>query len=283
MDKFAVFILTHGRPDNVITYDTLMKQGYTGKVYLIIDDEDKKGDEYIERFGSENVIKFSKSEIAKTFDESDNFTDRRSIVYARNASYEIARSLGIQYFIQFDDDYTVFFHAFTEEKEEFLRKPILNLDKVFKYYFDYLKSIPAISIAFAQGGDFIWGAGSKFAYWINCRRKCMNSFFCNTEKPVKFFWRLNEDVNVYTTYGQRGDLLLTIPNVVLNQKQTQTNAGGMSDIYKSGGTYQKSFYSVMSSPSCVKVYEMGRCNKRIHHRIKWAHTVPKIIREVYKK
>ena len=35
-DDFAAFILTHGRADNVITYNTLRKQGYTGKIILLI-------------------------------------------------------------------------------------------------------------------------------------------------------------------------------------------------------------------------------------------------------
>ena len=39
--EFAAFILTHGRPDNVLTYDSLKKAGYTGRIVLIIDNEDK--------------------------------------------------------------------------------------------------------------------------------------------------------------------------------------------------------------------------------------------------
>ena len=50
-DDFCVFILTHGRPDRVHTYDTLMKAGYTGKVFIVIDDEDKQAEGYRQRFG----------------------------------------------------------------------------------------------------------------------------------------------------------------------------------------------------------------------------------------
>ena len=49
--NFAVFILTNGRPDNVITYKTLERCGYTGKTYIIIDDLDKTKDQYIKNFG----------------------------------------------------------------------------------------------------------------------------------------------------------------------------------------------------------------------------------------
>ena len=39
---FAVFILTHGRADNVVTVPAIKKAGYTGKIYFIIDDEDEQ-------------------------------------------------------------------------------------------------------------------------------------------------------------------------------------------------------------------------------------------------
>ena len=96
LNDFAVFILTHGRPDNVVTYDTLKKHGYTGRVYLVIDDEDDTEDQYRERYG-DKVIQFSKREIEKTFDTGDNFTNKRGvIIYARNACFEIARNLGVK-------------------------------------------------------------------------------------------------------------------------------------------------------------------------------------------
>ncbi len=41
-DDFAVFILTHGRPDTIRTLDTLKRGNYTGKWYLVIDNEDKQ-------------------------------------------------------------------------------------------------------------------------------------------------------------------------------------------------------------------------------------------------
>lgn len=45
-DDFCVFILTHGRANNVITMDTLKKCGYTGKCYIVIDNEDDQEAEY---------------------------------------------------------------------------------------------------------------------------------------------------------------------------------------------------------------------------------------------
>ena len=50
MDEFAVFILTHGRPDNVVTYQTLGRSGYTGRIVVVIDDEDKTAKQYEDKF-----------------------------------------------------------------------------------------------------------------------------------------------------------------------------------------------------------------------------------------
>ena len=97
--KIAVFILSHGRPDNVITYQTLRKQGYTGKIYIIVDDEDKTLKDYKNNFGDE-VIVFSKKDYENKFDIMDNFSGNKVIVYARNACYDIARNLGLDYFFE---------------------------------------------------------------------------------------------------------------------------------------------------------------------------------------
>lgn len=52
-NNFAVFILSNNRPDNVITFNSIRKAGYTGKIYIIIDNEDKMSDKYIKKFGKE--------------------------------------------------------------------------------------------------------------------------------------------------------------------------------------------------------------------------------------
>ena len=106
LNNFVAFILSHGRPDNVRTYDTLKKHGYTGKIIILIDNEDKTSKQYIQKYGEKNVIIFDKKMQSKKFDQADNFDDRRSIVYARNVCFDVAKYLQIKYFIQLDDDYT---------------------------------------------------------------------------------------------------------------------------------------------------------------------------------
>ena len=58
-NKFAVFILSHGRADNLKTLGTLRRQGYTGKIYVILDNEDDQIDEY-KKIKDIEVIVFDK-------------------------------------------------------------------------------------------------------------------------------------------------------------------------------------------------------------------------------
>jgi len=278
---FAAFILTHGRPNKVLTYNTLKRQGYTGKIYIVIDNEDATAEEYKKRFGNK-VIVFDKKAIAEKIDSGDNFNDRRAIIYARNASFDIAQMLGIKYFIQLDDDYNQFQYKFND-KNFYCNKGVKNLDGIFDAMLEFYKNIPAKSIATAQGGDFMGGGNSNFSKDIKIKRKCMNSFICTPERRFKFSGRINEDVNTYTSAGSRGDLFMTIPNVSLVQLQTQSNSGGMTELYLDSGTYVKSFYTIMYQPSSVKISTMGTVNKRIHHLISWKNTVPKILSTEYKK
>ena len=111
----------------------------------------------------------------------------------------------------------------------------------------------------------------------------MNSFLVDVDRPFYFMGRINEDVNTYTTLGNRGELLFTICDLSLEQTITQSNKGGMTDIYLDNGTYVKSFYSVISSPQAVKISTMGTTHRRIHHKVEWKYCSPKILNEKYKK
>lgn len=286
-DKFAVFILTHGRPNKVVTFNSLRKQGYTGEIYIIIDNEDKDADEYRNIYG-DKVIVFDKLAISKTFDEGDNFNDRRAVIYARNASFGIARDLGLDYFLQLDDDYTSFRYLFNSRLiADVTEHKIKDLDRFFGHILEYYKSIPALTITLAQGGDIFGGANSTNLKNLWLKRKAMNTFFCGISRPFQFIGRVNEDVNTYVLLGNRGGLLFSFFNAAITQNQTQGSAGGMTEMYLDSGTYIKSFYPIMYAPSCVKVYMMGgqdeTKHKRLHHRIDWPTAVPCIVSDEYRK
>lgn len=280
-DDFVVFILTHGRPDNVKTYKTLKRQGYTGKIVFVLDNEDETAEIYFENFPDDDFVIVDKRELSKKYDSGDLGHDRRIVLYARNACFDIARDLGYRYFLQLDDDYICFRRRYEKDGRLLTAKPC-NLDPLFSYMIDFLNESGALTVAFAQSGDFVGGVQNDF-WRKKIRRKAMNTFFCDVEKPFQFMGSINEDVNMYTLLGNRGELILSIADMTVEQTPTQANAGGLTDIYLDKGTYLKSFYSVMYSPQCVKVADFGPSHRRLHHRVSWNNCTPLILSDKWKK
>jgi hypothetical protein len=281
---FGVLILSHGRPDNVKTWQTLDKAGYTGKRWIVIDDEDKRGQEYIDRYG-DAVIVFCKKDAAAITDSLDNIDRRDSVLYARNAAWGIAKSLGLRYFLELDDDYVKFEFRFRRNWAYKVIKLNTTADGLFDACVQMLIKTKARAFCLAQGGDFIGGFPPGKSLQV-ARRKAMNAFFFDVQNPVYFIGRANDDVNTYTSGGRRGELFLTTMMASIVQAQTQAQSGGLTDMYLHFGTYHKSFMSVLVCPSAVRVGVMQdprSPHPRVHHVIDWPRCAAMIIPDRFRK
>lgn len=272
--KFAVIIISHGRPHLTFTEDKLRACGYTGKIVYLVDDMDEKNMEYIKKHGNENVYVFNKRFVALRSDRMINNSTYKATLFARNVAWDVAKELHLDYFCVMDDDYYYFGHRGKRGA-----KKSTNLDSVFEYFVDFLLATPTKCIAFSQGGDHIGG----FDETVIAKRKMMNSFFCLTKRPFKFYGIMNDDVNAYLRNGSVGEIYLTYMPFQLDQIDTQQESGGLTEAYEMSGTYVKSFYSVMIAPSVVKIKLMGEKSPRLHHSISWCNTCPCIISENLKK
>lgn len=282
---FCIFIISHGRPEKVVTLSALKKCGYSGPLFIVCDNEDKTIEQYRANFGASTVEVFDKLHYAQKVDACDNFQNRRTTTHARNACFDIAATKGFEYFLVLDDDYNRFCYI-TEKSKNTTDLLVRNFQSVVESVLSFMDCDERIkTVCFMQTGDTIggmvnyetWNAVFPFS-----KRKAMNSFFCKTARRFWFFSRLNEDVNTYLALGVRGDLFLTIPQVLLQQAATQSTAGGMSEAYLASGTYVKSFYTVMNCPSFA-VVTVTAAMRRFHHKIAWNNAVPKIISDAYKK
>lgn len=280
LDNFAVFILSHGRADNLVTVKTLERCGYTGRYYILIDNEDEQAEDYKRNFGADKIIVFDKSEAVKRYNGMSNFYKKNVILWARNEAQRVARERGIRFILELDDDYTSFQWRYENASGDKLKiKECANFDRICEIMLRFLVCDRRIkTVALAQGGDFIGGLQNKMLNSL--KRKAMNSFFIDVQNPVDYLGEINEDVNTYVNHGNIGDLFFTVPNPMLTQKQTQKTKNGMTETYKQDGTYVKSFYTVMLNPSSVKIRLMGDKEKRLHHSIQDRYTYPKIMREV---
>lgn len=277
--EYVVLILSYRRSDNVRTYSTLRRSGYTGPIRIVVGTDDPTIADYEARYPGE-VVTFDKQDYVASTDAFDNRTDRGTVLYARNACPDIVRALGFSRWVELDDDYHSF--MWRSKGHEYKTKIIENLDAVFAAVWEMYEATPWDMLALAQGGDFLGGSICRDNF-IPPKRKVMNSFFCSLERHHSFIGRLNDDVNTYVAHGNRGRLFLTIRYASLIQEGTQQSGGGLTDMYKLFGTYVKSFYTVMVCPSCVKVKPMQATNTRWHHAIAWNKAVPKIVRESLRK
>jgi hypothetical protein len=161
-DDFAVFILTHGRPDNIKTIAALKASGYTGRTYLVIDDLDESGPQYYQRYPGQ-VLEFSKPEIEPTLDLYDQGGDHRTITYARNACWKLAEQIGVRYFVELDDDYGWFGYRTVGKHDPQQSRPsvhgwkIRNLDVCWSRMVDFLDESHALTVAMSQAAT-IWAA-----------------------------------------------------------------------------------------------------------------------------
>ena len=239
-------------------------------------------DRYKRIYGND-VLVFSKDEVARYTDQFDNSSDRRGILWARNVCWDLARQMGYRYFVQLEDDYTHWHYRrlgkghrlSTSVEEEYHGWSMRSLDAVFDALVRVIETTPVTTIALSQGGDHLGGEPRKQRF----KRKAMNSFVCSVDKPIRFRGRLNDDVTAYVSLGGTGTLFFTDMELQLDQLATQANSGGMSEVYRDSGTYAKSFYTVMAAPSCTTIRIMGRSSQRLHHNIDWDKAVPKILRQ----
>jgi hypothetical protein len=276
---FVALILTHDRAGEVQTLDALDRFGYDGPWVMVVDHPDDV-EPYTDAYGADHVYYVDKGETQPEFDRGINAERKAGVVYARFQSWAIARDLGYDYFIQLDDDYNWFGYRFNEAFDYIGTEYVPDLDATFDNAIDYLERADLDTVCFAQGGDFIGGAEAQLAQHVQAKRKAMNTFICRTDAPFAFRGAVNEDVTTYVRAQQLGKVFLTVNFVSFDQNDTQQKDGGLTEKYLDEGTYIKSMYTVLYSPSSVTLQELvDRNDARIHHRVNWRTSVPKIVPE----
>lgn len=278
LNNVPIFILTYGRAREQTTLRALNKYGITKHIYLIVSDDDPQLKLYQDAYG--NILKiFNRNDVQE--DMMDNKLHKSGVVSARNYCFSLAKKLRVKYFIMLDDDYNIFSFRWVDGSS--LRQTkIKNIKPMFIASLRLLENTQLECFCWAQGGDFIGGAGSGTVK-SEFKRKAMNIYFWKVDSNIRFPGRINEDTNMYVHYGKVGKLILTNSFMMINQPKTQETEHGMTDLYKNNGTYMKSMYSVIEEPAIVSLIAMGDKHLRIHHKVDWNACAPKIINEKYKK
>ena len=278
--KFAVFILTHGRPNNQLTVKSLQDVGYTGEWYLVVDDQDNTFDEYVKVWGADRVILFNKDYFIRNTDTGLHTPVPKFAVFARNAIEHIAKEMGYKTFMMLDDDITKFR----------IRLPVGDSLKSFQFTtqfnsiiedsVDYVLSCDIACLGLGFCNLYIGGVGN-FNKENPRQRLCAEAFIRNTSHPIS--WRLNmvEDLITSIDAAMTGEVWFQFLPIQCEIKMSEGAVdGGNSDVYRQFGMYRISFMPVIAYPSSNAV----RFGKKT-----WASTttpdkcIPKIISSRYRK
>lgn len=277
-NDYAVFIITHGRPNNQKTYNLLKSMGFKGKIFLIVDNLDKTKPEYEMKY-KDKVIVFDKPTCAKNTDTGLVEPFLNFAVFARNAVEDCAKVLGYKYFMVFDDDIRNLRIRYDYKGSLKSRKLDGIINEVFDACIDFMEStnIQCSSLGFCN----VYRQGVSALYENNPRnRLCAEAFIRNAEQPVD--WRLNmlEDLITSLDYNMWGNVwmqLLPIQvEIVMSEGKVE---GGNSDAYNNLNQFEMNFLPVVAHPECCKVRFTDKWSVTTHAK----DISPAIISEKYKK
>lgn len=258
------------------THDMLRLQGYTGKIIVVIDDEDDQRPEYESRF--EHVEVFCKE---AEFQKADGVIlgKQKGILYARNACYDIAKKLGVRFFAEVDDDFSALYVRYESEGKSKSYK-VENLDLLFNAALQLFDDKRVVATSVLSQGNYIGGIESNGLK--KCIRICTSMFFLVTDRRVDFISSMNEDICTCLHYGQTGDLFFGMNGTMYVSEPIANNSmgNGMTDFYKKLGPFARSFIPVIVRPDCIDVTMF---NDDFKAGVSWTNAVPKIMNKRWKK
>lgn len=279
--KYAVFITTHGRPDRVYSYEALRKGGYTGRIYVVVDDKDITLPEYRAKYKTDLIV-YNKQACMDNCDTVIHTTQDKSVTYPRIAVEELAKEFGLDTFIVMDDDITSLRYRWIEGSKVRSKTVNFGLDKAFHYMLSYIKKNNIAVSSFVDMMFYISGI-SGVEKKITERREAYQIFLRNTDYPIDWIGVMRQDMLTNSVTSQRGYLWWTLPFIsydAVPMNETGRNEGGMIDAYKEYNEYKRSFLGVIVAPASLSV---GNNKSRI--KILWdkSCSYPMIISGRYKK
>lgn len=282
-NDFAIFICTHGRPNKQLTLDALMKVGYSGKWFLVVDDTDKTIQEYIDNYGADRVIIFNKNHYinSEEYDNCDNQLHEKCILYAKRAVEDIAKSFGMQYFVIVDDDMTKFSVRYPFGKV-LKRVPITDFDALLEAYIEVLNK-PIAAIGFGHVTTYCSGVKAFSDENMSKRYLPYQFILRNGAIPVKWTsWFAEDDITELQS-GAVGNMWIVIPYIMQDTVPIgdTTASGGMVETYKNSNMYRLNFNTVRCCPQ--RIYMTCKGPNRFVLTRYYDRCFPKLISGRFKK
>lgn len=278
MNDFAVFIITHDRAERQSSLDCLLRMGYTGQYWLVVDNEDPSINRYLDLYPN-NILVFNKADFMENTDIGSRRTEACA-TFARNAVECLALKLGYQFFLVMDDDITDFRFRYDEDDSLKSFKVKTSLDDIFSAYVEFLRTTGVSTVSFGVAKTFIGGVSSLANDKIAGLRECYTMFFRNNRYRVDWVSAVYEDIITSSLSGKKGQVWLQLPFVQLDTVAMVENSGGNTSMYKAFQQFEYPFHSVMYMPGTMSIVYK---NNKYLGVISKKHDVPMIISNIYQK
>lgn len=278
MDELnGIYIISKGRPQ-CTTAKTLERMDYPGEWFIVCGNNDETLEEYQQRWG-DHVLVFDWYEEIKRTDTLDNFgfdTMASGAVPVRNATMRIAKERGARRHWQLDDDYNGFYRVTNGT----LKKHRCDGQE---FYDEMLKVAQwADSCGMNNCGIALGTIESAPANKCKVGKRVFNAHNLPCDDKLFTVWRgrMNDDlINAIETW-RNGGFEYHVKYLNITMAPSQSEDGGLTDIYKLEGTVRKSAYPVLIAPGAAKlVCEFGR----YHHRVDWSKITPAVISDKWRK
>lgn len=271
-NDFAIFILSHNRADKIDTLSMLEKYKYSGKLYVVISEDNNQIGEYIKVVkGRATLLIFDKQDYLDidTHMGSDN-PMLGVALYARNFVVQKAKQMRLKHYLMIDDDVTKLFFRY-EDNGHLKQKEIKSINPILSSMIDFLDCSTHIGgLSSARDGGYFGGLKGNFAKGLT--RK-LNSFaLLKTTEDWNFCSALLDDEATYIKNYNR--LFFTIWGVSHDTPPISSNGGGIT--YDKSPYYLYSFTYILR-PSAIVMRPWGK------DMVSYTKLLPKIISDRWKK
>lgn len=273
----TIYIISKGRPQ-CRTARTLAKMDYPGEWFIVCGNNDDTLEEYRKAWGG-HVLIFDWYEEVKHTDTLDNFgfeTKASGACPVRNATMKISKGRGELRHWQFDDDYNDFHRI----NETFSKMRRFNSGREFE---DWLFNLAKLGYA-ARMRNVGFPPGSE-TFVDNCftfSGRVFNAHNLPSTDDLFIPWvgRMNDDLINAINCWRIGGYEMSIRAMNMTMPSTQSEGGGLSEMYIADGTVRKSAYPVLIAPGATKlIKKFGR----YHHHVDWSKLRPKLLHEKWRK
>lgn len=277
----AVFICTHGRPDTQHTLKTLRDSGYTGKIYLVLDDEDETYPYYHHNLGyCDDIWEFNKQFYIDKSDTGTNENQRKCILYAKNCCEDLAQNMKLDAFVIADDDILNFRFRYAEDGHLKSQKVLSTMDDIMDAYYKAMLDCNMVATGFGFTQFYFSGSDSFSSDNIQKYRVPYNFVFRNANYKVDWMSWFGEDIITAVYYGRIGQLWTALPYVQQEIVSLASADGGMKDTYDSNSSVRLAMQNVMYLPAELKAYQY---KGKYMASIKRENAFPKLISSSFKK